>query len=540
MAQEKGAQVARAYVLIVPSLQGAQKSITEELVPGVEAAGTEAGEKGGAKMREGLAKAAKLAAAATAAAMAGAVALIRQSLDAYANTEQLAGGVQKLFGDEAAAKVIANAADAYRTAGLSANDYLQSVTGISAALLKSGVSAEEAARLADQAMRDMADNANTFGTKTTEELGQVYAALARQSYAVLDQLNLGYGGTKTGMAQLVRDANEYAKATGRAADLTVDNFADIVTAISLIQEKIGIAETTVKEAEGTISGSLAMLRGAWTNLVAGFGDPAADLETLVDRVMESLEAVTRNIMPTVSRIAAGLTKALPDLVRQVAAFLPEVFPAILEAVAGIAQAIAEELPGMIDTILRVVLDNTQMLIDTAIEVALALVNAVPQIISALAPAIPKIVEGVTTGLLDNLPAFIAAAIDIVTGLVEAIPDIIKGMVDAIPRIVETLKNTFADKENQQKMIDAGQALGQALINGILSLVIPGLGNIENRIASATAAVPGYSGARLDLGGYDWLSAQGGGSISINNMSINADSSSTAASVFRQIRQAAAI
>lgn len=531
---ENGAEIARAYVLVVPSTQGAQKSLTKELVPEAEAASQEAGTKGGAAFKSALTTAAKATAAAMAAAVAGAAALIKSSLDAYANTEQLAGGIEKLFGTDAANTVLTNAADAYRTAGMSANDYMQQVTGISAALLKSGISAEEAAVKADEAMRQIADNANTFGRLSAEELGNVYSALARGSYQVLDQLSLGYGGTKTGMQQLIKDANAYAKATGRAADLTVDSFADIVTAIGLIQEKQGIAGTTAKEAEGTISGSLSMLSASWRNFIAGLGDPNADLDALIANVMSSLDSAASNIIPTIDRIAKALVRALPDMVRKVAEWLPTVFPTVLEALVTLATSIAEQLPGIMETLVQVLVDNSDMVINAAIAVALALVAAVPRIINALAPAIPQIVEGVVGGIMENLPAFITAAIDIVTGLVAAIPQIISGLIQAIPTIVDKLVAAFKDESNQQKMVEAGKALGQALLRGIMSLVIPGLGNISDRIASAQATVPTYSGATLDLGGYDWASAQGGSTTTIytGDVSVTANSASGFAASLR--------
>lgn len=556
---EKGAEVARAYVLIVPSLQGAQKTITDELVPGAETAGKEAGEKGGRHMREGFAKAAKLAAAATVTAMAGAVALIKQSLEAYAETEQLAGGIQKLFGDEAAAKVMENAAQAYKTAGMSANQYMQSVTGISAALLKSGVSAEEAAQLADDAMRAMADNANTFGTKTTEELAGVYSALARQSWAVLDQLNLGYGGTRAGMQALIADANAYAKATGRAADLSIDNFGDVVTAIGLIQEKIGIAETTVKEAEGTISGSLGMLQASWQNLVAGFGDPGADVETLVSQVMASLQSVANNIVPTVQRIARGITTALPSIVQQVAAMVPVVFPDVLAAVVTLATSLAEELPGILESLMTILTDNSDMLINAAITICAALVAAAPRLIEVLADAIPKILigddgQGGIIGELtkpENQEEFVLGAIKIATALVEAIPRIVKPLIDNAPDIVARLVSAFQTQESQDAFAEAGKELGRALWNGIKSLfpsdwwkaLLPaGLGGIISGVQSAfsDSSTPA---AAIDLGGYDGLAAQraiGGDTYNIGTLSMNAPSTTAAAAVFASIRQAASM
>ena len=466
----EGAEIARAYVLVVPSMQGAQKELTKELVPEAESASHEAGTRGGEKFKAALSAAAKAAAVAMAAAVGASVALIKSSLDAYAETEQLQGGIAKLFGTDAAETVLANASQAYKTAGLSANAYMQQVTGISAALLQSGVSAEEAAELADQALRQMADNANTFGTRTTEEIGQIYAALSRGTYSVLDSLSLGYKGSKEGMAQLIADANAYAKATGRAADLSIDSYADIVTAIGLVQEKLGIAGTTVNEAEQTISGSLSMLSAAWANFKAGLGDPNADLDALIDNVMISLDAAANNIIPAVDRIAKSLIRTLPDMVKKVAAWIPTVLPTVLEAVVTLATAVAEALPDIIESLVKVLEDNAEMLVDAAINIALALVAAAPRIINALAPAIPTIVAAVVDAIVEHIPDFITGAIDIVTALVAALPDIIVGLLDAIPGTVDKLVSAFKDPANIQKLIDAGKRLGNALVEGIISSI----------------------------------------------------------------------
>lgn len=555
MAEKNGAEIARAYVLVVPSLQGAQKELTKELVPEAEQASYEAGTKGGEKFKAAMGAAAKAAAATMAAAVAASVKLIKESLDAYAETEQLQGGIFKLFGDEAGLKVIEASAQAYKTAGLSANEYMKQVTGISAALLKSGISADEAARKADEAMRQIADNANTFGRLSAEELGEVYSALARGSYQVLDQLSLGYAGTKTGLKQLISDANDYAKATGRAADLTEDNFADIVTAIGLIQEKSGIAGTTVMEAEQTIAGSLSMLSASWQNFIAGLGDPNADIENLVANVLHSLDAVQKNILPTIQRIVQGVTAALPDLVRGVAEMIPVILPDLLNAVVVLATSIAEELPGILETLVGVLVDNAELFVGAAIDIALALVNATPRLVNVLVDAIPKILGGEdgNGGILgeltspENQEAFVLAAIAIATAVVEGVPRIIEAILPMVPTVIENLSGAFQSEESQEAFAEAGKALGKALINGILyigeitnlpALLLRKLRGTQNW-ASATATVPDYSGAPIDLGGYDWLAAQRGDTVNIGTMNLTANNGDTAQSVFASIRRAAA-
>ena len=498
MADEKGTTIARAYVLIVPSMQGSQKAIADEIVPATEDAAREAGEKGGGQLSAALGKAAKVAAAAIAAAMAGAVALVKSSLDSYAETEQLSGGIEKLFGAEAAQRVFENASDAYKTAGMDANTYMKQVTGLAAALLKSGISAEEAAVKADEAMRQIADNANTFGRLSADQLAEVYSALSRGSFQVLDQLSLGYGGTKKGMEDLIRDANAYAKATGRASNLTIDSYADIVTAIGLIQEKAGIAGTTVKEAEQTISGSLSMLSGSWRNFIAGLGDPNADLDALIANVLSSLDKASANIIPTVDRIAKALVKALPDMVRRVADWIPTVLPTVLEAIATLAVSVANVLPDVLETLVNVLTDNADMLIGAAISIALALVAALPRIIDALAPAIPKIVKSLVDGFIEHIPDFIAAAIDIVAALVDALPDIIVALLDALPATVDRLVKAFTDPANIQKMLDAGKRLGNALVQGLIGALGSSSSAIGATLGGNSTVIAGALGVNPNL------------------------------------------
>lgn len=330
MAENKGAEIARAYVLVIPSLQGAQKTLTNEFVPDAEAAGTLAGTKMGGTFAAALGVAAKAAGAALLAAMTGAVALIKEGVELYAEAEQLRGGIEKLFGTASSA-VIANAGNAWKTAGMSANAYMQTVTGISAALLKSGMDASEAAAVADRAMQQMADNANTFGTKSTEEIGQVYQALARGSYAVLDQLNLGYGGTKQGMLDLIAEANRWAQANGKAADLSIDRFEDIVTAIGYVQEELGIAGTTAQEAANTVSGSIGMLKSAWENWLTALGDPSADVQALTQDVLDAFDAVVENLGPVVSQVTIALATEIPGLIADLVDKIPDIVDSLVEA-----------------------------------------------------------------------------------------------------------------------------------------------------------------------------------------------------------------
>ena len=210
--------------------------------------------------------------------------LVKKSVDAYGEYEQLAGGVKKLFGEEASAEVMKYANDAYKTAGMSANQYMEQATQFSAALINSLGDQSAAAKQTDVAMRAISDNYNTFGGDI-QNVQNAFQGFAKGQFNMLDNLRLGYGGTRGEMERLIADANEYAKANGMAADLSIDSFSDIVTAIDLVQQKQGIAGTTAAEAASTIQGSLNMTKAAWQNLVAGFANPDADLGQLMDNLV---------------------------------------------------------------------------------------------------------------------------------------------------------------------------------------------------------------------------------------------------------------
>ena len=313
------------------------------------------------KMTGTLGKAASVATKAVAAGVtvvtAAAGAITKTSLDAYANYEQQVGGIQKLFGnmgksleeyaeitgnsvDAVADKwavleqsqnmVLQNAAGAYKTAGMSANQYMEQVTGFSAALITSlGNDTVAAANYADMAMTDMSDNANTFGTDM-ESIQLAYQGFAKQNYTMLDNLKLGYGGTKEEMERLISDANKVKEANGEMADLSIDSFADVVEAIHIMQEQMQISGTTAREAATTIEGSVNMMKAAWQNWLTGLGDSDADMSQLTDELVESFETAAGNVIPRVGVIVGTLIGEMPGLVAQVG-------PALVDAMGQIGE-----------------------------------------------------------------------------------------------------------------------------------------------------------------------------------------------------------
>ena len=265
---------------------------------------------------------------ATAAAGAGAVAIGKAAVAGYASYEQMVGGVDKLFGD-ASGKLQQYAARAYQTAGMSANQYMEQATSFSAALIGSlGGDTAKAAEQADVAMRAMSDNVNTFGSNMGD-VQNAFQGFAKQNYTMLDNLKLGYGGTKEEMQRLIDDANAYAEANGKAADLSIDSFSDIVTAIQLIQEKQHIAGTTAKEAMSTIEGSWNAAKASWDNLLVAIGSGDGEMVSqsvtgLVDSIFGTFSeeagkregGLVNNLLPVLQNVGNAFMQQLPTIAGQ--------------------------------------------------------------------------------------------------------------------------------------------------------------------------------------------------------------------------------
>ena len=277
---DNGITLGKAYLQIIPSMDG----VADDIEASMGEAGARGSSSFGAAFEKGARALSGVAVAAVGAAAAGTTALTAAATSSYADYEQLVGGVEVLFGDTAD-QVMENAANAFATAGVSANDYMETVTGFAAALTTSlGDNAWQAAAYADEAMTDMADNANRMGT-SIESIQNAYAGFAKQNFTMLDNLKLGYGGTKEEMERLMRDAEQMAGYMEGSLDM--NNFADVVEAIHIVQEEMGIAGATAEEAGSTISGSAASMKAAWGNLVAGLANPDADLGLLIQNVVST-------------------------------------------------------------------------------------------------------------------------------------------------------------------------------------------------------------------------------------------------------------
>lgn len=338
------------------------------------------------KLKGGLATAAKVGGAAIAAAGAAAVAITKQAVENYGEYEQLVGGVETLF-KSSADTVMQYAANAYQTAGMSANEYMNTVTAFSASLLQSmGNDTDAAAEKANLAITDMSDNANKMGS-SMESIQNAYSGFAKQNYTMLDNLKLGYGGTKEEMQRLLDDANALNAAQGNYTNYTIDSYADIVDAIHTVQTEMGITGTTQLEASTTIQGSIASMKAAYDNFITGLGDENADMAELITNLLGSTVTVAENLLPVVERILENIGVVVqekgPEMIEKFVGYAVEKLPQVIELgmkmVLAIVSGLAENLP----QIVRSVLDMMATIVKTFVSSLPDIVDVGKQIVKGL-------------------------------------------------------------------------------------------------------------------------------------------------------------
>ena len=417
------------------------------------------------------------------AAVAGVSALTKSSLDAYADFEQLTGGVETLF-KTSADKVMQYADEAYNSAGLSANEYMETVTSFSASLLQGlGGDTDLAADVANQAIIDMSDNANKMGSDMAS-IQNAYQGFAKQNFTMLDNLKLGYGGTKEEMQRLLDDAEKLQKEKfGVDVEYDMNNFADVIQAIHTVQEEMDIAGTTSKEAATTIQGSLGMMKGAWQNLVTGLGDENADLDGLIDNFIQSVITVGENIMPEVERILVGIgemvTTMLPQVIQMIPELINSVLPGIIESASGLVTtlctAIVDNAPTLIDSALQLILtltnailENLPMIIECGFQAILQLALGIAEALPTLIPTIVEVILTIVTYLIENIDLLVDAAIAIITGLAEGLINALPVLIEKAPEIIEKL--VIALVNNIPKLLEAAVKLIETLATGLITNV----------------------------------------------------------------------
>lgn len=409
--------------------------------------------------------------------VAGAVASAAKSVvggavEAYSTYEQMVGGVDKLFGD-ASGKLQQYAAQAYQTSGMSANQYMEQATSFSAALINSlGGDTARAADMADVAMRAMSDNVNVFGSNA-EDVQNAIMGISRQNYTMVDNLKLGYAGTKQGMEQLIADANAWGAANGEASDLSIDSFADCVQAIQQVQEAQGIAGTTAKEAAGTIEGSVNMAKAAWENLLTGLADPDADVGALVGNLLGAVDNVVTNVAPRVGQVFTTVVSYLPTAVSQVGQTL---LPVVADAAAGLVGAAASALGTVREYLAGV---------DWAGEA------------QSLLAGIASVVGPLLSQAAQLLPYLLVAVAQLMVGVMTYMSEHAQEIVDALTMVIQLLATAIGD--NLPTILAAAVTLFLALATAVINDAPQILAAIGTLLMQAVAAVAGAVGQMLSAG-----------------------------------------
>lgn len=475
-------ELATAYVQIVPTTKGIKNNITNELNDQMAEAGHSSGQSWGNALGGVVKATLGVVTGAVATAGGAVVGLTKQAVDSYADYEQLVGGLETMF-EDLAWDVEQYANQAFKTAGLSANDYMETVMGFSASLTSSLEKSEgniaRSADLANQIVIDMSDNANKMGS-SMESIQNAYQGFAKQNYTMLDNLKLGYGGTKAEMERLLEDAKEL---TG--IEYNIDSFADIAEAIHAVQEEMGITGTTAKEASETISGSISSMKGAWENLVASLAKDEADFEGAIQDLIDSIVGkdgkggVVGNLLPRIEKTLNGtvglITALAPVIAEKLPPMLTSVLPTLLKAVKSLVKAVADNLPSLIKAITAVMPDLMAtvvdallvllpVLVDCALELVVALADGISEALPVLVPPVMEMLLKVTDTIINNLPLIIDCAIQIVDAL-------IKGLVQASPMLLDQgtklMVDFIASLDVQfMHLIEGGMTIIDNMIKGI--------------------------------------------------------------------------
>lgn len=411
-----------------------------------------------------LGAAAKAGVAAAAAVGTATIAIGKTALDAYSNYEQLVGGIDTLF-KSSSAKMQQYAANAYQTAGVSANRYMEISTSFAAALISSlGGDTEAAADMANTAITDMSDNANKMGT-SLETVQEAYMSLSRGNYEMLDSLKLGYGGTKSELERLLSDAEKFSAAQGKVRDFSVDSYSDIVEAIHIVQDEMGITGTTAEEAATTIEGSVNMAKAAWDNWLAGLGNEDADMEGLTDQLVQSVVTAGENIVPRVGQI-------MTTLVTTITTYAPQIGQTIMDGISQIDfTSIGQTASNLLLMLIDGIVQNLPMLAMAALQIVMALGQGLitngPQILASLGLLLLQLANFI----IQNVPNILNAAVQffgmILQGIAQNAPTIIATLVSLLGQLIAQVIS-WAAQMLGQAISAAAEFLG-GLMNGLASL-----------------------------------------------------------------------
>lgn len=423
----------------------------------------------------------------------------KQALESFANNEQLIGGVETLFKDSAGT-VENYANNAYKTAGLSANEYMETVTSFSASLLQSlNGDTAKSAQVADMAITDMSDNANKMGTDMTM-IQNAYQGFAKQNYTMLDNLKLGYGGTKEEMQRLLLDAQ---KITGIKYDIS--NLNDVYQAIHVIQGELGITGTTAKEASTTIQGSIASMKSAWQNMLTGIATGNSEnIGNLVNNLTDSVITAGQNIIPRVQEIINGVVTMLPQIIEKINENLPmllesggQIFQTLLNGINSVIPNIGYTAFYIINQFLTGIISNLPLILEMGINLLTELINGISQTLPELIPvAINSIVTMVET-LLDNIDMIIDAGIQLILSLAEGLMNALPELIDKIPVIIDKLINAITN--NLPKILEMGITLIIKLAEGLIKAIPQLISKIPEIITSLVNGFKNYFSNMSEIG-----------------------------------------
>lgn len=458
-------KVANAYVQIIPSAEG----ITGKLKSELGGASQEAGEHAGKSIANAIKSAIGAAAIGTA---------IKASIEQGGALEQSIGGVETLFKDSAD-KVVANASKAFQTAGLSANEYMETVTSFSASLLQGlGGDTAKAAELADTAIVSMSDNANKFGTDM-QSIQNAYQGFAKQNYTMLDNLKLGYGGTKTEMERLVKEAagmTDAMEKLGVSVDADSLSFDNIVTAIAVVQENMGVAGTTASEAAETIQGASNSMKAALQNLI-GYISLKDELKpelitSAVQNLMKAAETyIFDNLMPAVTRIVQAIPEIISGAIEMAPGFVTAGVKMVVSLANGLMQGIPKLLtnvPKLIKSMLTALIEGVPQIVTAGVDLVGGLVDGLLQAIPEVIAAVPELVAAAINTLGDNLNLFVQKGTDLIFGLVDGLLNAIPAIIEAVPQLIGTLITSIGNF--LPNLIESGIELILCLTQGLIDAI----------------------------------------------------------------------
>lgn len=486
------------------------------------------------KLKSGLATAAKVGTAALTAAATGVAALTKASIDQYAEYDQLVGGAKLMFG-EAYDYIADKAKNAYSTVQMSQNDYLQQVNGFATGLKTAlGGNEQAAAELADRIINAEADVVAATGN-SQEAVQNAFNGIMKSNYTMLDNLQIGITPTKEGFQEVIDKVNEWNAADGRATEYQIENLADCQSALVDYIEMVGMQGYASREAADTIQGSVASMKGAWSNLLTGIADENADFKTLTSNFVDSLVAVGKNIIPRISVILGGIsqlvtsasttiipmvittiTDNLPDIiilgakiVSSLASGIVDNLPAIVDAAISIvfqlANSLIEGLPNLIETLVQITTEIVNkftdpdfmiQLIDTALQIIMALAQGLIDAVPDLLSVVPTVIANLLAAFIVELPNIIEMGINLISALIDGIIKSIPVLIAAIPNVIIGFVNGIL--KNLDRIILAAPRIILALITGILGAIPELIAAVPRIISAISDTISNYSWA--DIGG----------------------------------------